>query len=597
MQRQGGRDDLVLDRYRLGQRLGAGTSGSVHAAEDTQFGRSVVVKLFDGQEDSFDAWRDEMRLILRLSHPNIVPCLDIGFDERLGMWTLVFARQSGGSLRRWMVDPVHREQLRLRDILNDVASALSFAHKKGVIHRDVKAENILAEQSSTGTRWLLCDFGSGRFLAPGGRARTLAGSSFYMAPEVFTGEATALSDQYSLGVLAVELILKRLPSQSDLEHFIEQNRGQPTIPGIIAKLIETVPTARYPNIDSFLSSLHQQESTMAEYSDEDQLLTEFLLRQRNQTPDQVAKLKQEWAGQGPFAEFLLHRKQLDRTAAKTLSAIRKGYLVGDAADIRRTLGLPEQPKAVTLPTVIAVPPEQPLSELPQHLNKDTKESTVEPTAEPITTAPVSATPVSEQRLGTSVTPPVEAESGEAPAIEIESAEPLKAGTVLDRYSLEEVLGEGASATIYRSYHKLLKIPVAIKVYKREALNRSKGGTERILQEGQMMIRLDHPNIVRVLDISLHDGVPYIVFEYVSEMSLQDLIDNIGRLPAERVAQVVAQVAAALAVTTAEGLLHRDVKPEQISSVESNRIHSLYRQRHHGKRATPPACCLSHTSAL
>ena len=113
----------------------------------------------------------------------------------------------------------------------------------------------------------------------------------------------------------------------------------------------------------------------------------------------------------------------------------------------------------------------------------------------------------------------------------------------------------------------------------------------------MMIRLDHPNIVRVLDISLHDGVPYIVFEYVSEMSLQDLIDNIGRLPAERVAQVGAQVAAALAVTTAEGLLHRDVKPEQISSVESNRIHSLYRQRHHGKRATPPACCLSHTSAL
>ena len=80
----------------------------------------------------------------------------------------------------------------------------------------------------------------------------------------------------------------------------------------------------------------------------------------------------------------------------------------------------------------------------------------------------------------------------------------RAGTVLDRYSLEEVLGEGASATIYRSYHKLLKIPVAIKVYKRDALNLRKGGTERILLEGQMMIRLDHPNIVRVLDISLHD---------------------------------------------------------------------------------------------
>ena len=110
----------------------------------------------------------------------------------------------------------------------------------------------------------------------------------------------------------------------------------------------------------------------------------------------------------------------------------------------------------------------------------------------------------------------------------------------------------------------------------DALNLRKGGTERILLEGQMMIRLDHPNIVRVLDISLHDGVPYLVFEYVSEMSLQDLIENIGRLPAERVAQVGAQVAAALAVTSSEGLLHRDVKPEQISSVGSVRNRSLHR---------------------
>ena len=175
MQIQGALGELVLDRYRLGQRIGAGASGSVHAAEDTQLGRSVVIKLFDGQEDSFGAWRDEMRLILRMSHPNIVPCLDIGFDEHLGMWTLVFARQTGGSLRRWMVDPVRQAQLRLRDILHDVASALSFAHKKGVIHRDVKAENVLAEQSSAETRWLLCDFGSGRFLTPGSRAQTLAG--------------------------------------------------------------------------------------------------------------------------------------------------------------------------------------------------------------------------------------------------------------------------------------------------------------------------------------------------------------------------------------------------------------------------------------
>ena len=546
---QGERSELILDRYRLGQRVGAGAAGSVHAAEDTQLGQSVVIKLFDGQADGFSAWHDEMRLILRMSHPNIVPCLDIGFDERLGMWTLVFARQQGGSLRRWMVDPARTEPLPIRDILRDVASALSFAHRKGVIHRDVKAENILAEQASAGTRWLLCDFGSGRFLTHGSRAQSLAGSAFYMAPEVFTGEATALSDQYSLGVLGIELLTKTLLHEQDLQRFVSQHRGQPTLHGVLAQLVEKDPLLRYPNLDSFLALLNQRESTMVENSSEDLLLTEYLQTRRNQTAQQIDELKKQWAGEGAFAEFLVRHQLLDRTASKTLMAIRKGYLVGNLVDIRRTLGLPAQSppaiassSAIAAPSAIAVP-----------------SAIAAPSA--IAPPPVSA-PIIETPSEVLVTP-AETSSSENPVIEIKEAEPLKAGTVLDRYPLEEVLGEGSTATIYRSYHKLLKMPVAIKVYKREALSRAKGGTERILEEGQMMIRLDHPNIVRVLDIALHEGVPYIVFEYVSEMSLQDLIDNIGRLPAERVAQVGAQVSAALAVTSAEGLLHRDVKPENI----------------------------------
>ena len=291
---QGERSELILDRYRLGQRVGAGAAGSVHAAEDTQLGQSVVIKLFDGQADGFSAWHDEMRLILRMSHPNIVPCLDIGFDERLGMWTLVFARQQGGSLRRWMVDPARTEPLPIRDILRDVASALSFAHRKGVIHRDVKAENILAEQASAGTRWLLCDFGSGRFLTPGSRAQSLAGSAFYMAPEVFTGEATALSDQYSLGVLGIELLTKTLLHEQDLQRFVSQHRGQPTLHGVLAQLVEKDPLLRYPNLDSFLALLNQRESTMVENSSEDLLLTEYLQTRRNQTAQQIDELKKQW---------------------------------------------------------------------------------------------------------------------------------------------------------------------------------------------------------------------------------------------------------------------------------------------------------------
>ncbi len=139
----------------------------------------------------------------------------------------------------------------------------------------------------------------------------------------------------------------------------------------------------------------------------------------------------------------------------------------------------------------------------------------------------------------------------------------KVGEYVDRYYLEEAIGEGATATIFRSYHKLLRIPVAIKVYKREAMASDPIGAQRFLSEAQILIRMEHPNIVRVLDIAVHDGAPYIVFEYVGELSLQGMIGNIGHLPPLRVAQIGAQVSAALEVASSHGLLHRDVKPDNI----------------------------------
>ena len=139
----------------------------------------------------------------------------------------------------------------------------------------------------------------------------------------------------------------------------------------------------------------------------------------------------------------------------------------------------------------------------------------------------------------------------------------KVGMYIDRYYLEESLGEGATATIFRSFHKLLRIPVAIKCYKREAMKDDPLGTQRFLSEAQILIRLEHPNIVRVLDIAVRDSAPYIVFEYVGELSLQGMIQNMGHLPPLRIAQIGAQVAAALDVASSNGLLHRDVKPDNI----------------------------------
>ena len=176
--------DTVLGRYALGERLAAGSLGTVVAATDLRTGRAVAVKFFDGARDNFGAWVDEMRLALRLEHPHIVPCLDVGHDTEFGLSVMVFPRALGGSLRRALASGCVFAGPELHGLLLAMARALAHAHARGVVHRDVKPENILALTRTGEPPWALTDFGAGRFLARGAALRSLAGSLPYMAPEV-----------------------------------------------------------------------------------------------------------------------------------------------------------------------------------------------------------------------------------------------------------------------------------------------------------------------------------------------------------------------------------------------------------------------------
>ncbi|HNN52658.1 MAG TPA: serine/threonine-protein kinase [Pseudomonadota bacterium] len=578
---------LILDRYRIGNRIGAGASGTVYAADDVKQSSQVVIKLFDGASDGFSAWNDEMRLIMRLSHPNIVPCFDVGFDDQLKVWMLVLAYQEGGSLRRWMSDPALRRQIPAKQVLSDIASALLFAHKKGVIHRDVKPDNVLAERKGVPTRFLLGDFGAGRFLSSGRVASSPAGSVLYMAPEVREGAATASADQYSLGVMGIELLTLEHPSEELIRRFCQQHLGQPSLAGLVARLVNPKPEARYPSLAEFLFCVDQLEPSMSTCTSEERLLLEYLQQRHGLRMEQAEQHHRAWQNLDsdgkraprPFADFLVEKQLLDRVTAKTLKAMRMGYLSASDAEMRSTLGLTAAPETKMVQAPQVEKQESPV--VP-------KEAPVLPRDTPGAKAEV-AVPAAQSRSAIpDVSIPLVRSDAEIPAIEIvastsqdtkalraehvpenrpspdhpESSR-LQVGQSLGRYDLEEVLGEGSTAVIYRSYHKLLQMPVAIKRFKPAVLSRRMGSRERIVQEGRLMVRMDHPNIVRVLDIDESDGVPYIVFEYVSELSLQALIDNIGRLSSERLAQIGAQVAAALSAASSAGLLHRDVKPENI----------------------------------
>ncbi len=251
--------ELVLDRYRVGGRLAAGAAGTVVAAVDTVTGREVVVKFFDGSEDNFAAWVREVRLAMRMRHPNIPECINAGHDAAWGLSVLVFERARGGSLRRAIASGRAFDEAACRRVLGDVASALAYSHELGVIHRDVKPENILAREAPGEPPWLLADFGAGRFVARGAAARSFscspAGSLMYMAPEAMTRGAAAVSDQYSLGVVGLELRSGEVPDRRGRSEFRLARVDAGGLDGLLARLVTPDPARRFPAIEVAAAAL------------------------------------------------------------------------------------------------------------------------------------------------------------------------------------------------------------------------------------------------------------------------------------------------------------------------------------------------------
>ncbi|MDX2011132.1 MAG: protein kinase [Myxococcaceae bacterium] len=140
---------------------------------------------------------------------------------------------------------------------------------------------------------------------------------------------------------------------------------------------------------------------------------------------------------------------------------------------------------------------------------------------------------------------------------------LRAGQSLGRYQLQELLGEGSTALTFRSFHEALQIPVALKVYRPTDRVAQDTLRERFVREARVLARLDHSHIVRVLDVDEAQGLPFIVFEYVGAMSMDELVRATGHLGVSRTLRIGRDVASALGAAAEHGLLHRDVKPANI----------------------------------
>jgi Tol biopolymer transport system component len=191
----------------LYERVGAGAFGAVHRAWDTQLDREVAVKLLVKTRSSRQSPLIEARHLARVRHPNVVTVYGAEQDgEQVGIWM----EYIHGDTLATMVE--QRGAMSAREVAGigiDLCRALSALHAASLLHRDIKAHNVMRE---VGGRIVLMDFSGARSLVPGDGPAELSGTPLYMAPEVLAGgEGTVASEVYSLGVLLFYLLSGRYP--------------------------------------------------------------------------------------------------------------------------------------------------------------------------------------------------------------------------------------------------------------------------------------------------------------------------------------------------------------------------------------------------
>jgi serine/threonine-protein kinase len=267
---------VIAGRYELGERLGTGGMSTVQLAFDRRLERHVAVKLLAehlAEDAQFVArFRREALAAARLVHPNIVQVFDFGLDERSGRHYIVMEHIQGQSGAEILRDRGRLPVAEALAIVNQSCRGLDYAHRNGVVHRDVKPGNLL--RTDDGGVVKLADFGIAKALTDESsitQAGSVLGTAAYLAPEQATGEeAGPPADIYALGVVTYQLLSGRLPyeAQSLTELALKQQRETPPllhelnsdVPPQLAAAVDRAlalePRARFESADAMREALN-----------------------------------------------------------------------------------------------------------------------------------------------------------------------------------------------------------------------------------------------------------------------------------------------------------------------------------------------------
>ncbi|WP_273351653.1 Stk1 family PASTA domain-containing Ser/Thr kinase [Corynebacterium resistens] len=287
--------DLLEGRYRIAAQIARGGMSTVYTAVDTRLDREVAVKVMDpqlAQEPKFrKRFEREARAVAKLNHPTLVNVFDQGVDEEYVF--LVMELVTGGSLRELLAERGPMPPHAAISVMRSVLTALAVAHDSGMIHRDIKPDNVLISDRSVRNNVKLADFGlvrainttqqdtfpgvrtNERSMAPNGQ---VIGTAGYLSPEQVRGEdLDERSDIYSAGILLYELLTGELPFRGTSPEDTAMLRLDKDVPSpsriiegvpapldmLVARACHRDPSRRFPNGSAFLEAVEKTVERLA----------------------------------------------------------------------------------------------------------------------------------------------------------------------------------------------------------------------------------------------------------------------------------------------------------------------------------------------